>query len=183
MESRRALAAHVAPHTFDQRIEHLRGRTLQHRAGDFPGRRLVEKLPLPPPIVPLALRIASARLLRRRLRQRLCFAQLRFAQLIRELERASNDKTPPPEGFTEKQLEELRSLSSDELVRLSEMTEPRVAIQMSEPPSRNSTSVSTCPATVDACGGAKSPLMCAGLLATARTVQRPQPDTLPPRQP
>ena len=55
---------------------------------------------------------------------------LALAQLIRELERASNEKTPPPEGFTEKQLEELRSLSSDELVRLSEMTEPRVAIQI-----------------------------------------------------
>src|SRR5205809_2369820 len=53
-----------------------------------------------------------------------------LAQLIRELERASNDKTPPPDGFTEKQLDELRALSSDELVRLSELTEPRVAIQI-----------------------------------------------------
>ncbi len=53
-----------------------------------------------------------------------------LAQLIRELERAAQDKTPPPAGFTEKQLDELRALSSDELVRLSEMTEPRVAIQI-----------------------------------------------------
>jgi hypothetical protein len=53
-----------------------------------------------------------------------------LAQLIRELERAANDKTPPPDGFTEKQLDELRALSSDELVRLSELTEPRVAIQI-----------------------------------------------------
>src|SRR5438105_4871684 len=53
-----------------------------------------------------------------------------LAQLIRELERSAHDKTPPPTGFTEKQLDELRALSSDELVRLSEMTEPRVAIQI-----------------------------------------------------
>ena len=53
-----------------------------------------------------------------------------LAQLIRELERSAHDKTPPPAGFTEKQLDELRALSSDELVRLSEMTEPRVAIQI-----------------------------------------------------
>ena len=51
-----------------------------------------------------------------------------LAQLIRELQQGAQEKSPPPEGFTEKQVEELRSLSSAELVKLSEMTEPRVAI-------------------------------------------------------
>jgi uncharacterized protein DUF2857 len=53
-----------------------------------------------------------------------------LAQLIRELQQAAQAKSAPPEGFTEKQIEELRSLTSAELVRLSEMTEPRVAIQI-----------------------------------------------------
>lgn len=53
-----------------------------------------------------------------------------LGQLIRELQRATQDKTPPPEGFTEQQAEELSALSSAELVKLSEMTEPRVAIQI-----------------------------------------------------
>jgi len=53
-----------------------------------------------------------------------------LAQLIRELRKESEEKSPPPEGFTERQLEELRSLSSEELVQLSEMTEPRVAIEI-----------------------------------------------------
>ena len=53
-----------------------------------------------------------------------------LAQLIRELHRAAEDKTPPPDGFTERQVEELRSLSTAELVKLSEMTEPRVAVQI-----------------------------------------------------
>jgi len=53
-----------------------------------------------------------------------------LAQLVRELHRAAEDKTPPPEGFTEEQVEELRALSTAELVKLSEMTEPRVAVQI-----------------------------------------------------
>ena len=53
-----------------------------------------------------------------------------LAQLIRDLQQAAQEKTPPPEGFTERQAEELRALSSAELVKLSEMTEPRVAIQI-----------------------------------------------------
>jgi Protein of unknown function (DUF2857) len=53
-----------------------------------------------------------------------------LGQLIRELQQATQDKTPPPEGFTERQAEELSALSSADLVRLSEMTEPRVAIQI-----------------------------------------------------
>ena len=53
-----------------------------------------------------------------------------LAQLIRELQRGAEERLPPPDGFTARQLEELRSLTSDELVRLSEMTEPRVAIQI-----------------------------------------------------
>lgn len=53
-----------------------------------------------------------------------------LGQLIRELQQSTQDKTPPPEGFTERQAEELSALSSAELVKLSEMTEPRVAIQI-----------------------------------------------------
>ncbi len=53
-----------------------------------------------------------------------------LAHLIRELRRAGEEKAPPPEGFTEKQIEELEALSSAELVKLSEMTEPRVAVQI-----------------------------------------------------
>ena len=53
-----------------------------------------------------------------------------LAQLIRELRQEAENKAPPPEGLTDRQLEELRSLSSEELVQLSEMTEPRVAIQI-----------------------------------------------------
>src|SRR5690349_17811897 len=53
-----------------------------------------------------------------------------LAHLIRELQAAAQDHCPVPEGFTEKQVEELRALSSAELVRLAEMTEPRVAIQV-----------------------------------------------------
>ncbi len=51
-----------------------------------------------------------------------------LVQLIRELQHGAEQKAPPPEGFTEKQVEELASMSSAELVKLSEMTEPRVAI-------------------------------------------------------
>ncbi len=53
-----------------------------------------------------------------------------LAQLIRELQQAAQEKTPPPEGFTAEQMEELRALSTVELVKLSEMTEPRVAISI-----------------------------------------------------
>ena len=53
-----------------------------------------------------------------------------LAHLIRELQRHAQDHGPIPEGFTEKQIEELQALSSAELVKLSEMTEPRVAIQI-----------------------------------------------------
>ena len=53
-----------------------------------------------------------------------------LAQLIRELQQGAQRKSPPPDGFTEKQVEELRTLSSAELVKLSEMTEPRVAIEI-----------------------------------------------------
>ena len=53
-----------------------------------------------------------------------------LAHLIRELQVAAQDHGPVPEGFSERQVEELRSLSSAELVRLAEMTEPRVAIQI-----------------------------------------------------
>ena len=53
-----------------------------------------------------------------------------LAQLVRELHQAAEDKTPAPSGFTERQVEELRALSTAELVKLSEMTEPRVAVQI-----------------------------------------------------
>jgi hypothetical protein len=53
-----------------------------------------------------------------------------LAHLIRELQRHAQDHGPVPEGFTEKQMEELQALSSAELVKLSEMAEPRVAIQI-----------------------------------------------------
>src|SRR5258708_13908427 len=55
-----------------------------------------------------------------------------LAQLIRELQQGAQEKSPPPEGFTEKQAEELRALSTVEMVKLSEMTEPRVAIAIDE---------------------------------------------------
>ena len=55
---------------------------------------------------------------------------LMLAQLVRELQQASRSKTPPPHGFTEAQAEELAALSTAELVKLSEMTEPRVAVQI-----------------------------------------------------
>ena len=53
-----------------------------------------------------------------------------LAQLIRELRQESESKAPTAEGLTDTQMEELRSLTSEELVQLSEMTEPRVAIQI-----------------------------------------------------
>ncbi len=53
-----------------------------------------------------------------------------LAQLIRELQRGAEERSPPPPGFTEQQREELRALSSADLVKLAEMPEPRVAIQI-----------------------------------------------------
>jgi hypothetical protein len=53
-----------------------------------------------------------------------------LAQLIRELQEHSREKAAPPPGFTARQVEELGALSSAELVKLSEMTEPRVAIEI-----------------------------------------------------
>jgi hypothetical protein len=53
-----------------------------------------------------------------------------LAQLIRELKGSDSEQAPTLEGFTEKQIAELQALSSAELVKLSEMTEPRVAIEI-----------------------------------------------------
>jgi hypothetical protein len=53
-----------------------------------------------------------------------------LAHLIRELQQENAERSPPPGGLSEQQAAELRALSSDELVRLSEMTEPRVAIEI-----------------------------------------------------
>jgi hypothetical protein len=53
-----------------------------------------------------------------------------LAHLIKELQSQAAERAPPPEGFTDRQLAELQSLSSAELVRLAEMPEPRVAIQI-----------------------------------------------------
>jgi hypothetical protein len=53
-----------------------------------------------------------------------------LAHFIRELQRNAEAHGPVPEGFTVKQVEELQALSSAELVRLAEMPEPRVAIQI-----------------------------------------------------
>ena len=55
---------------------------------------------------------------------------LLLGQLIRELKNAAGEQAPAPPGMTEQQVQELRSLSSEELVQLSEMTEPRVAVQI-----------------------------------------------------
>ena len=53
-----------------------------------------------------------------------------LAHLIKELQARSAERAPTPEGFTEAQIAELQALSSAELVRLAEMPEPRVAIQI-----------------------------------------------------
>src|SRR5258706_12925715 len=53
-----------------------------------------------------------------------------LAHLIRELQKSAKERGPGPEGFTEKQIEELQALTSADLVKLSEMTEPRVAVQI-----------------------------------------------------
>lgn len=53
-----------------------------------------------------------------------------LAHLIRELQQNAQQHGPVPEGFTERQVAELQSLSSADLVKLAEMPEPRVAIQI-----------------------------------------------------
>jgi uncharacterized protein DUF2857 len=53
-----------------------------------------------------------------------------LAHLIKELQDKAAQRAPAPEGFTEAQIAELQALSSAQLVRLSEMPEPRVAIQI-----------------------------------------------------
>ena len=55
---------------------------------------------------------------------------LMLAHLIRELQREKAQQIPPPAGLSEQQAAELRGLSSDELVRLAEMPDPRVAISI-----------------------------------------------------
>ncbi|HWH39324.1 MAG TPA: STY4526/YPO1902 family pathogenicity island replication protein [Usitatibacter sp.] len=53
-----------------------------------------------------------------------------LAHLIKELQAGAAERQPVPQGFTEEQVAELQALSSAELVRLSEMPEPRVAVQI-----------------------------------------------------
>jgi hypothetical protein len=53
-----------------------------------------------------------------------------LAHLIRELRRDDDHDAPPSPGLTARQIEELRTLTSEELVQLSEMTDPRVAIEI-----------------------------------------------------
>ena len=55
---------------------------------------------------------------------------LMLAHLVRELQQEGAPKTAPPNGLTVEQAAELRHLSTDALVRLSEMLEPRVAISI-----------------------------------------------------
>lgn len=55
---------------------------------------------------------------------------LMLAHLIRELQKQKDGAggAPPPAGLSEIQAAELRALTSDDLVRLAEMPDPRVAI-------------------------------------------------------
>ena len=53
-----------------------------------------------------------------------------LAHLVRELQKSVDESRPAPAGMTEQQYAELRSLSTDDLVRLSELQEPRVAVQI-----------------------------------------------------
>ncbi|QJR12765.1 hypothetical protein DSM104443_03858 [Usitatibacter rugosus] len=55
---------------------------------------------------------------------------LMLAHLIRELQGEAARSAPPPDGLTEVQAAELRGLTSDELVRLAEMPDPKVAISI-----------------------------------------------------
>ena len=53
-----------------------------------------------------------------------------LTHLVRELQRSAAENRPAPPGLGEAQLAELRALSTDDLVRLSEMQEPRVAVHI-----------------------------------------------------
>ena len=53
---------------------------------------------------------------------------LMLAHLIRQLQQENSQVSPLPAGLSEQQAAELRALTSDELVRLAEMPDPRVAI-------------------------------------------------------
>lgn len=53
-----------------------------------------------------------------------------LTHLIRELQKSAEESRAAPPGLTEAQYAELRALSTDDLVRLSEMQEPRVAVQI-----------------------------------------------------
>ena len=53
-----------------------------------------------------------------------------LAHLVREVQRANDESRPPPAGLASEQVASLRTLSADDLVRLSEMPEPRVAIDI-----------------------------------------------------
>jgi len=53
-----------------------------------------------------------------------------LTHLVRELQRSAQEGKPGPQGLDGRQLEELRSLSTDDLVRLSELPSPRVAIEI-----------------------------------------------------
>lgn len=53
-----------------------------------------------------------------------------LTHLIRELQKSADESRPAPPGLSEAQFAELRALSTDDLVRLSEMQEPRVAVQI-----------------------------------------------------
>jgi len=54
---------------------------------------------------------------------------LLLAHLVRQAQEAGK-AVPAAEGLTERHIAELQALTSSELVQLSEMTEPRVAIQI-----------------------------------------------------
>jgi hypothetical protein len=53
-----------------------------------------------------------------------------LTHLVRELQRSVQESRPAPPGLTQAQYEELCALSTDDLVRLSEMTEPKVAVHI-----------------------------------------------------
>jgi hypothetical protein len=53
-----------------------------------------------------------------------------LAHIIRELQQAAQEHRTTLDGFSTEQIAELQGLSSADLVRLAEMPEPRVAIQI-----------------------------------------------------
>ncbi|QJR16583.1 STY4526/YPO1902 family pathogenicity island replication protein [Usitatibacter palustris] len=55
---------------------------------------------------------------------------LMLAHLIRQLQEEGARNAPPPAGLSEQQADELRGLTSNELVKLAEMPDPRVAISI-----------------------------------------------------